>query len=89
MNESDVDHLIKQVQIKHPEFIDIPLNDNGLFKQEKAAMLLDSVLEMLLEICGDDMPASLDMRNELKKVYYHAKLSIAQNQVNRLKRNSQ
>lgn len=89
MNEADVDYLIEQVQIKNPEFIDISLNEQGLFKEQKAAMLLDSVLEMLLEICGEDMPASLDMRNQLKKVYYHAKLSIAQNQNNRLKRLSQ
>lgn len=84
MNESDVDYLIEQLNIKHPEFIDVPLNDEGIYRQKKAALLLDSVIDMLIEICGNDMPACLDMRKDLKNLYYHAKLSLAQNQHYRL-----
>lgn len=89
MNESDIDYLLNQLEIKNPEFIDVPLNDDGLFRQKKVASLFDSVLDMVVEICGDDMPAIIDLRSDLQKAFYHAKLSLAQNQKFRLRRNSQ
>ena len=79
MNDSDISHLVEQLSVKNPEFISVPLNDDGATRDKKVSLLLDGFLDCLTDTCGDSMPAYLDMRNELKKVYYHAKLCIAQN----------
>jgi hypothetical protein len=77
-----LDYIIAQQEIKFDQFRTCRLNEDGEFKDQQISILLDSVLSILIEICGTNSTAINNVAETLGLACYYAKLCVKGNNKN-------